>query len=253
MPATTAARRSRSCTTRCEQLGDGREVLLLDEQPGIAQGARHAGRRVGDHRHVEVHRLEQWHAEALVLGEAEVGRRQAVVRAQLGLGHAPREHHVVEETQLGAQLLAAGQVGLGVHRGADDDQPAVGIEPAIEVVGLDEVLHALVRSDAAHEEESGPPPVRLFERPDRRVGVLVPVDQDREHAGLPESRGLQLPSVELRDAERQLGHGPEARQLPAAAPAAVGDPRVDADEVLGRRDVVVDQGAPVAAGSRRSW
>src|SRR5262245_59924160 len=51
--------------------------------------------------------------------------------------------------------------------------------------------------------------------------------------------------VELRDAERQLGHGPEPRQLPPAAPTAVGHARVDAGKVLGWRDVVVDEGAPV--------
>ena len=228
-----------------EQLGDRREVLLLDQEPGVAHGARHAGGGVRDHRHVEVHGLEERHAEALVLGEAQVRRGEAVVRAELGLRDGAREHHVVEKAELRAELLTAREVGLGVHRRPDDDQPALRVEAPVEVIRLDQVLHALVRGEAAHEEEGRPARVRLLERAHRGMGVLVPVDQDRQHPGPREPRRRELLPVELRDPEGELGHVPEPRELPASAPAAVGHARVDPDEVLRRRDVVVDDGAPV--------
>jgi hypothetical protein len=161
------------------------------------------------------------------------------------LRHGAREHDVVEQAQLGAELLAAGEVRLGVDRRADDDQPAVGIEPPVEVVGLDEVFHPLVRGESPDEEEVGPAGVQLLERPDRRVGVLLPVEQDRQDAGPGEAGGLELPPVELGHAERQVGHVPEPGELEAPPAAEVGDARADADEVLRRSDVVVDDGAPV--------
>ena len=182
-----------------------------------------------------------------MLGEAEVGRRQAVVRAQLGLRHAAGEHHVVEEPELGAELLAAGQVGLGVHRRADDDQPAVRVEPPVEVVGLDRgPRRACSGRPGPTKRRLRPAPVGLLERRGPAGGRTA--SQSTRIGRTPvraEAGGLELPPVELGDAERELGHVPEPRELPAPAPAAVGDARVDADEVLRRGDVVVDDGAPV--------
>ena len=76
-----------------------------------------------------------------------------------------------------------------------------------------------------------------------RVGV--PVHEDREDARPPEAGGGELPAVELRDPEGEVGDPGQPLELPAPAPAAVGHARVHPHPVLRRRDVVVDHDLPV--------
>ena len=50
--------------------------LSVSSRPAVADGVGHGRRGVGDDRHVEVHRFEHRHVEALVLGEAAGTRRR---------------------------------------------------------------------------------------------------------------------------------------------------------------------------------
>ena len=75
---------------------------------------------------------------------------------------------------------------------------------------------------------------------------------DRQHAGAREAERLELLAVELRVAERQVAAVGVGAQLAAAAEALARQRPVDADEVLRRRDVVVDERHPVGQRERRA-
>ena len=94
---------------------------------------------------------------------------------------------------------------------------------------------------------------------DAPVGSAGQVREVRDHgqdAGLREAKRLELLPVELRVAEREIAAVDVRLQLAASLPAQLHELLVNADEVLGRRDVVVDQRHPVrqrvgdAAGPR---
>ena len=82
----------------------------------------------------------------------------------------------------------------------------------------------------------------------RRDVEVREVGHDRQHAGGAEAERLELLPVVLGVAEREVAAVDVGRQLAAAVEAQLDELLVDADEVLGRRDVVVDEHH--AAGQR---
>ena len=80
---------------RAEQFRRVLEILRRELHARAAERVGHGGRRVGQHRHVGGHRLDQRHAEALVLAQRDVDRGVAVVDRQLLVGHRPGEDEAV--------------------------------------------------------------------------------------------------------------------------------------------------------------
>ena len=193
-----------------------------------------------------MHRLLERHAEALVLGEAQEDVGEAVVGVELVVVHLAREDDLVEP-QLADELLQPVEVALEAPVVAHEQEAAAGPHPPLEHrEGADEVVDPLVRDDAAHEED-----VRaavVVEAPhDRRGRPVVEREvEDDGQDGRPREPGLlELAPVELAVPERELRPGGERLEL---APPVVAQPRevrVEAQEEVGRRDVVVDDHQPV--------
>ena len=74
---------------------------------------------------------------------------------------------------------------------------------------------------------------------------------DRQHGGARKAERLEILAVELRVAEREIAAVDVGAQLAPAAEALPRQRPVDADEVLGRRDVVIDERHPIGQRERR--
>ena len=86
----------RTSDTAC---GDGGRCLVGQAQPGVAQRLRHRGGGERDDRQPMVHRLEQRHAEALVIRQAHEHVRRSVVRGERRVGHRSGKPHDPFETE----------------------------------------------------------------------------------------------------------------------------------------------------------
>ena len=71
------------------------------------------------------------------------------------------------------------------------------------------------------------------------------VGDDRQHGGARKAERLEVLAVELRVAEREIAAIGVGAQLAAAAEALPRQRPVHADEILGRRDVVIDERHPI--------
>ena len=71
------------------------------------------------------------------------------------------------------------------------------------------------------------------------------VGHDRQDAGPRKAKRGKLLPIELGIAEREIAAADVGAQLAAALPAQLDELVVDADEILGRRDVVVDERHPI--------
>ena len=78
------------------------------------------------------------------------------------------------------------------------------------------------------------------------------VRHDRQHRGPGKPERFEVLPVELRIAQRQIAAVDVGLQLAAAAEALPRERAVDADEVLRRRDVVVDERHPIGQRERRA-
>ena len=119
----------------------------------------------------------------------------------------------------------------------------------VRVKGADHVLEFLVRDHAADEHHVRPAVVEPAG--EHAIGSHVEVREIGDHgedAGVAEAETLELLAVVLGIAERQIAPCNVGGQLAPAAEAQLHQVLVHADEVLGRRDVVVHERHP--AGQR---
>ena len=72
-----------------------------------------------------------------------------------------------------------------------------------------------------------------------------------QHPGAREAEAVELLPVELRVAQRQIARGRVGRELAAPPEAQLDEQVVHADEILRRRDVVVDERHPIRQRERR--
>ena len=89
-PAMTAARRSSSNASAPSSSAAMLEILRRELDAGAAERVGDGRRRIGEHRHVGRHRLDERHAETFVLAERDVDRRVAVVDRELLVGNRAR-------------------------------------------------------------------------------------------------------------------------------------------------------------------
>ena len=76
------------------------------------------------------------------------------------------------------------------------------------------------------------------------------IGHDRQHAGAREAERLEILAVELRVAEREIAAVGVGAQLAPAAEALPRQRAMHADEVLRRRDVVIDERHPIGQRER---
>ena len=117
---------------------------------------------------------------------------------------------------------------------------------AVDVERADDVLEFLVRDHAADEHHVGPVVVERRRRASRSGAtsrwVKSGTTGSTPVSGKPSA--LELVPVVFRIAEREIAAGDVGGQLAPPAEAELDQVLVDADEVLGRRDVVVDEHHP---------
>ena len=132
-----------------------------------------------------------------------------------------------------------------------DEQQA---RPRVEVTLIrvevpDDVFDALVRDDAADEQDVRPVVV-VFLRDQivRRQIEVREVGNDRQHARGIEPERFELLAIELGIAKREIDASRVDAELAATLEALLDELLVHVDEELGRRDVVVDEN--LAIGQR---
>ena len=86
----TCARRSSSNASAPSSSAAYSRSFGRELDAGAAERVGHRGRRIGEHRHVGGHRLDQRHAEAFVLAQRDVDGRVAVVDRELLVGNRRR-------------------------------------------------------------------------------------------------------------------------------------------------------------------
>ena len=224
-----------------ERLRDAVRRLVGEEDARVAERLGDRARGVRDDRQVGAHRLEERDAEALVIGQREKRRRAAVVRDELLGVDAAGEGDVLREVRLAHLLLQTLQIRRRHRRRADEVQVRARIAAAVARESGDDVVHRLLREDLSDDEDRG----ALVGEPVRDVRIrrdveLLPVVEDRDDRGLLQSGGLELLAVELAVGEAELRDRRELVQLGAAELAVALRVIVEAAEVLGGRDVVVN-------------
>ena len=228
-----------------QQLGGDFEIFRREQDSRPAERFRHRPGGIRDDRDVGGHRLDQRHAEALVLAERHVGvgpaieRREVLVRHRAGEPEPVRQHLVLLDQRPHLRVVA-GQAVVA----PDEDEPVVAVDVAlVHLRQPDVILDLLVGDDPADEEDVDQPVAEdpLQRRPRRRAGDPRGVDGDRHDAGPLEAERLELLAVEVGIAERQVDVPRERRQLLAAERREPEESRIVGGEERRRRDVVVLQ------------
>ena len=227
-------------------------IAILEQHAGAVHGRGHRGRGEREHRHLLVERLDDRHAEALVLAGTQEQIGDVVEGDQLLVGDVADEVHVAG-AEPADQLVERSEVALEPALRADQQQArprvedrVVGVEPA------DHVLDLLVGDHPADEDDVGPLVVEVArDQPVRLAVEVAEVGHHRQHRGAGEAERLEILAVELGVAHRQVAAVGVGLQLAAAAERLPRQGAVDADEVLGRRDVVVDQRHSIRQRVRR--
>ena len=93
-PRTISSCRAAVRDDRVHQRRDVERVLVVEQHAGAVHRRRHGGRRVREHRHLLVERLDERHAESLVLARAQEQIRDLVVGDELLVRHVAGEVHV---------------------------------------------------------------------------------------------------------------------------------------------------------------
>ena len=98
-PRRAGPRRSRSCSAaigqdRVHQRRHVHRILVVEQHAGAVHRRRHRRRRVGEHRHLLVERLDERHAEAFVLARAQEQIGDLVEGDQLLVRDVADEVHV---------------------------------------------------------------------------------------------------------------------------------------------------------------
>ena len=217
----------------------------MQQDARAADGLADRGRVVGDDRQAEAHRLEERHAEPLVLRERHEALRGAVVREQRRAVDAAGEVHRAPETQPLDERDHAGVILRLVAERAHEHEVRLRIDAAPVVrEHAHQIVLPLVWRDPTDEEEHATEtlPAREHRVVGRRREVR-PVDEDG-HASRLLVAGLgERAAVELGDADAKLERRRDPRELPQPEPRMGGGVRIDAAEELGGRDVVVDEDA----------
>ena len=229
-----------------DQPGDGDRVLVGHQHTGAVHRGGHRRGGVGNHRNAHVERFHQRHAETLVLARAQKRIGHFVVGDQLLVRHLTEEMNVGRADRRD-EAVQHRQVALEAALRADEQQPRARIEPSlVSVKPADDVLDPLVRDDPADKQQVHPlvvePPRQA---PVRRPGEMREARYHRQHAGLWKAGRFELLAVELRVAQRQIAaRGIEAELTPAEE-AQLHEQRMHVHEVVGWRDVVIDQHHPI--------
>ena len=130
-----------------------------------------------------------------------------------------------------------------------------GLNRVVGVKEADQILDLLVGDDSADEQDVRPLIVELAgEPPVRRAIEVREIRHDRQHGGPWKAKLLEILPVEFRIAQRQVAPIHVRPQLPPTAETLPRKRPVDADEVLRRRDVVIDERHPIGqreCGPRR--
>ena len=224
--------------------------------PRAVHRRRHRGGGVGEHRHLLVERLDERHAEALVLARAQEQVGDLVVGDQLFVGHVADEVHVGDAERrrpAGAATRGSARSRCGRRRCSSRERGlndrVVGVEEA------DQILDLLVRRSPGRRTgcwstrrrtRAATQPVR------RRRSRCEKSGTTGSTAGARKSERLEVLPVELRVAEREVAAVGVGAQLAAAAKALPRQRAVHADEILRRRDVVVDERHPIGQRERRA-
>ena len=139
----------------------------------------------------------------------------------------------------------------------DQQQARTRVVPgSIGVEGGDHVFELLVRNDAPDKHDVGP--LVIEGSGERPVGLDVQMCEtgnDGQNTRRSETERLELLAIEFRITERELGARDVGHQLAAAVVTELHQVVVHAEEVLRRRDVVVNEDHPArqcVCGSRRA-
>ena len=158
---------------------DVRRILVVVQDAGAVHRRRHGRGGVGQHRNLLVERLDERHAEALVLARAQEEIGDLVERHQFLVRDLPDEMDVgVAERR--RQLVERRHVALEPALRADQEQPRPRVvERVIRVKEADHVFDLLVRHHTADEQDVGPGVVEQIG--DRAIGVPVEMREIRHH------------------------------------------------------------------------
>ena len=164
----------------------------------------------------------------LACAQEEIG--DLVERDQFLVRHVTDEVDV-RGIQRGRQLVERRQVPLEPALRADNQQPRSRVdERVVGVEVADQVLDLLVGDDAADKQDVGPVVVEILRhQPVRRPVEVREIRDHRQHGGAWKPERLEVLSVELGIAEREVAAVRVGAQLAPAAKA------LDAPACDGRR------------------
>ena len=152
--ATTMRRRSAAVGDAVEHLRHELGVLVLEQQPAAAQRLADRAGVVRDDRQPEEHGLQERHAEALVLGEAEEHVGQPIAGQELVVSTCPVKTTLRRSRQSAARARCSRvEVTLEAAVVAHQQEPAPRVRAAGRGRSPDQVVDALVRDDAADEQQ----------------------------------------------------------------------------------------------------
>ena len=217
-------------------------ILVIEEHTGAIHRRRDSRRCVRNHRHLFVERLYDRDAEPLVLAGAEKDIGDVVERHELFVRNVPDEMDMFG-VECRHQLVQRGNVSLESALGADEEQPRARVEEGlIGVKEPNEIFDLLVRDHPSDEQHVGP----LVVEPARDQRVRLPlqmreVGNHGQDGGAWEPERFEILPVEFGIAEREIAAIGIRLQLAPAAKTLTRQRAVDADEIVGRRDVVIDE------------
>src|SRR5262245_32020874 len=128
----------------------------------------------------------------------------------------------------------------------DDQQPAARIERLIRIKETDQILNFLVADDPPDKQDVRPVVVELAgNKPVCGIVEMRQVRYDRQHLCPWKSQRLEILTVEFRIAEGEIAAFDVGVNLAPAAEALARQRAMYGREVLGRRDVVVNERHPI--------
>src|SRR5262245_62149647 len=164
---------------------------------------------------------------------------------QLAVRYVTNEMHVIG-TERSGEVVERREIPFESRVGANDDKARSSVELLVGVKESDQILDLLVGNDSPHEQNVRPGIVELAGEPSVWLTIEVrKVGHDRQHRGPWKAQLLQVLPVEFRIAQRQVATIHVGPQFPPPAETLPSKRPVDANEILGRSDVVIDERHPV--------